>query len=654
MQVYNFTATLSFKGIGMFKSNLKKILLLVAIFNTYALFGNNSNNELQQSVEAEYDQNFSLVQMTTPDLPTTISANPKFLLIVPDMHHLINRSYKSTKRDSDRHYLHREMLEHDEHVTIFDNNHHWHCLKNFQGEQGNFVTTNFGWKIVKCCLYLFTGGNLQREIDYPGFVAYSTDADPMGSIIWVAIVLRGSQGEDFQPINGMFEASWITNYNAGSAILDKNFYPFPGYAHSGYLNKILACEISMRNAINQALCEIGQENFHKVRFIVTGHSQGGGLAQVALPIIVKDYEHIYEKGEEKFSNINTPRFFGYFLSAPRALSGQNTVNQYNQYIGEDNMIRHQAYGDIVPMVCLPSFLPVGHLAIDTFYDTICRAIRSESAYCNRYMLFWAIKDLFDPAKFIIDEQNNTWTSIHNPEFEINWTELCKVICSQSTLHDLSEETLFRPFLKRAFKASHPVKTFENTKELPNVSDQFLLSLLKTKYDLLYVEKILRYFAVFEDIRLEEKKKERIFMVSDIFEEYFGNHEKYGVTSAINNYTSLNAATNTLNKFKDFEKFVNQDLEKIVPKDGIIVDHKITPTGDSSAIAYAHYGSASNYYKSKLFDHNIPSKNLDLALRNGYELICTKQNKKKRCVFVYEERLPRKLFDILITDENNSN
>lgn len=591
-----------------------------------------------------YEQNFSFVQPDDPGRPGIVHLNPQFNEgLFSDLHYLIARSYKATKRDSARHYINQHMLEKDENVQVYSTGHHWRCIRNFQGEQGNFVTTNFAWRVVRWMIRAFADGHLPHEVDYPGFIAYSTDADPSGSIIWVAVVLRGSQGEEFQPANGMFGGSWVTNYNAGPAILNKKFFPFDGYAHSGYLNKILSCNISMRNAINQALTEIGRENFPRIRFIVTGHSQGGGLAQIALPLIIHEYGYIYD---DQFKNTKTPRFFGYFMSTPRAISGKDTAKSYLDYVGEDNVIRHQVYGDVVPMLCLPGYMPVGHLAIDTFYDAICRAIRSETAYCNRYMLFYSIKDLIDPSKFILDKENDAWISAANPNFELNWTELCKIVCSQSALHDLSSETLFRPFLKSAFRAAHPTKIFEDTRELPEVSDEFLLSLLKPQYDLSYVENILRDFSFFDDIVLEERKKERIFMISDEFEKKFGNFEKTGIMGALNNCSSLNDISTTLNKFDDFEKFVNQDLEKILPHDGIIVNNKITPTGDTSAIAYVHYGSASNYFKSKLFDNNVPSKKLNAALRNGYELTRSKQDNNERCLFLYQESLPKVLFNLL--------
>ncbi|MDE6432421.1 MAG: hypothetical protein K2L13_03435 [Opitutales bacterium] len=623
----------------------KKIVRFITILGVFwglnsTLHGINPADSGQNLV-----QNFPLVHVSGQNTLDGISADPQFLKILPDIHRLISRSYKSTKRASDRHYLNQHMLEHDEDVTMAGTGHHWHCIKNFQGKQGDFVTTHIGWRLVRQIIRLFSGGYLPNEVDYPGFVAYSTDSDPTGSIIWLAVVLRGSQGENFQPGDGMFGGSWVTNYNAGPSELHKEFYPFTGQAHSGYLNKILSCNISMRNAINAALRKIGQENFSKVRFVVTGHSQGGGLAQVALPIIIHEYGYIYN-GKGTFKNSETPRFFGYFMSTPRAICGKDTADAYIKYVGADNMIRHQAYGDVVPMLCLPGYLPVGHLAVDTLYDTICRAIRSETAYCNRYMLFWSIKDLLDPAKFVVDDKSDTWISIANPEFEINWTELCKIVCSQSVLYNMSTEVMFKTFLDNAFLAAHPTKPFETAKKPPELSDAFLVSLLKSRYDLKYVETILRDFSFFKDVSLEEKKIEHIFAINCKFEEQFGNFEKIGVIGAFNNLRLLNNLTTSLNKLGNFEQFINEDLLKIVPKDGIVIDNKITPTGDSSLVAYAHYGSASNFFKSKLFDSNIPSKNLNLSLRNGLELLRSKQNDKEQCVFVYEEALPNVLFNMI--------
>jgi hypothetical protein len=374
-----------------------------------------------------WDENSHLIQINSTKRETltdlsSVEANPDFVKIVPDLHFLIKRSYRSTKRDENQQYEELRMLKQDEFVTIPANNHNWHCIRNFQGQQGTFITPNIGWRIVKSVLSMFSGGNLVIEVDYPGFVAYRTDYGSDEGVIWVAIVLRGSQGEDFQPFSGMLGSSWITNFSAGAADLakNKNNFPFDGKVHSGYLNKVLACKISMHNAINQALESIGQDNFYRVKFIVTGHSQGGGLAQIALPMIIDEFAYIYGNHgtDSEFKNDETPRFFGYFMSAPRVACGINTAKSFNEYVGEHNMIRHAAHGDVVPMLCMPNYYALGAMALDPFYDVFCRSIRSEIAHYSLSALFAELKRLFDPDKFDTDEKNDIWIAKDDPRIKI--------------------------------------------------------------------------------------------------------------------------------------------------------------------------------------------------------------------------------------------
>jgi hypothetical protein len=205
-----------------------------------------------------------------------IEANPEFVKIKPDLHILIKRSYRLMKRDANQQYEELYMLSQDELEMIPATNHNWHCIRNFQGQQGTFASPNIGWRIVKSTLSMLSGESLTTEINYPGFVAYRTDHSNDDGIIWLVIILRGSQGEDFQPFGGMLGSSWVTNFSTGAAKLDNRNFPFDGYVHSGYLNKMIACKISMNNAINQVFECIGAYHFRRVRFIVTGYCQGGG------------------------------------------------------------------------------------------------------------------------------------------------------------------------------------------------------------------------------------------------------------------------------------------------------------------------------------------------------------------------------------------
>jgi hypothetical protein len=580
-----------------------------------------------------------------------IEANPEFVKIIPDLHFLIKRSYRSTKRNADQQYEELHMLSQDELETIPATNHNWRCIKNFQGQQGTFVTPNIGWRIVKSALSMLSGGNLTAEVDYPGFVAYRTDHGGDDGIIWIAIVLRGSQGEDFQAFGGMLGSSWITNFSAGAAKLDIRNFPFDGEVHSGYLNKVIACKISMNNAINQALEGIGADNFHRVRFIVTGHSQGGGLAQMALPMIIKEFSYIYVDARPRegveFKNTETPRFFGYFMSAPRVSCGKATTEAFNRYIGRCNMIRHAAHGDVVPMLCMPNYCALGVLAIDPFYDVFCRSIRSEIAHCSLSALFTELKRLFDPDKFDIDEKNDVWIAKSDPRIRMYWIQIAKaakIYGSRHVFRHSSPISIFKGLLSRGIMEASPPREFEEPEDFSDVDDEAIGELMKEWYGISNIKLLVKRFALFGDIKLDEKRKEKVFVLSNQMEEWLGNGETVGFPAATSCVNSLNAISATANSIKglcskNFKKYSN-----LIEGDTAVSADALPPIGEISATAIAHFGSNSNYYRTSLFDRNLPSKDINLALRNGAELLRLKK-KKERCIFIYEEGLPKTLVEI---------
>ncbi|MDR0679683.1 MAG: hypothetical protein LBF42_01435 [Puniceicoccales bacterium] len=599
-----------------------------------------------------WDENSHLVQVSDRIRESAtglelIEANPAFVDIMADLHFLTKRSYRSTKRDANEQYEALHMLEQDDLEIIPGTMHSWYCIKNFQGQQGTFATPNIGWRIVKCILLMFAKGNLITEVDYPGFVAYRTDYNCGDDIIWLVVVLRGSQGEDFQPLGGILGSSWVTNLSAGAASLSGKRFPFAGEVHSGYLNKMLACEISMKNSINEALENIGPENFHRVRFIVTGHSQGGGLAQIALPMIIKDFSYIYGQDAHgaAFKNSKTPRFFGYFVSAPRISCGEKTAKAFTKCIGKHNMIRHEAHGDIVPMLCMPNYYPLGVLALDTFYDVFCRSIRSEIAHCSLGTLFNELKNLFDLDKFEIDD--NVWTAKDDPNFKMYWTEVAKVAKTTGSRHTFRTSPslgLFKGILKQGFLAANPPREFEEAKKFPDVSSKYIEGLMKEWYTTKNIELLVKHFALFEDVKLDEKRKEKIFMISDQMEQWLGNGETFGIISASSCVNCLNAVSETANSMKglsskNFEKYTN-----VIEGDTVSSGDTLSPIAGISAVAIAHFGSHSNFYGTSLFDRHLPSKDINLSLRNGAELLRTKK-KGERCIFIYEEGLPKILVEI---------
>ncbi|MDR2720817.1 MAG: hypothetical protein LBB15_00820 [Puniceicoccales bacterium] len=630
---------------------MKKIYFVIIAAFAYAMAA--ANEPMGEALT--WDENSHLVQINGAERETltglnAVKAHPEFVKIVPDLHFLIKRSYRSTKRNENQQYEEVRMLEQDELATIPTTNHNWHCIRNFQGQQGTFVTPNIGWRIVKGVLSMFSGGNLITEVDYPGFVAYRTDYGSDDGIIWLAIVLRGSQGEDFQPFSGMLGSSWITNFSAGAANLDKINFPFEGEVHSGYLNKVLACKISMYNAVNQALESIGQDNFYRVRFVVTGHSQGGGLAQIALPMIIKEFSYIYEDNHgtnSEFKNDETPRFFGYFMSAPRIACGKSTTKSFNKYTGKHNMIRHSAHGDVVPMLCMPDYHALGVMALDPFYDVFCRSIRSEIAHCSLSALFIELKRLFDPDKFDMDEKNDTWTAKDNPRVKIYWIEIAKAAKIYGSRHIFRNSppiALFKDLLIKGIASANNPREFEEQEDFSDLSDEFIVGLMKEWYDVRNIKLLINRFALFGDIKLDEKRKEKIFMISDQMEEWLGSGETFGFSAATSCVSSLNAVSETANTLKGFGSRNFEKYSNLIDGDTSISADALSPIGEISAMAIAHFGSRSNYYKQSLFDRNLPSKDINLALRNGAELLRPKK-KNERCIFIYEEGLPKTLVDL---------
>lgn len=233
------------------------------------------------------------------------------------------------------------------------------------------------------------------ETDYAGFVALLPREGERPPLI--SVVFRGSQSKSFQPFGGILGPSWLTNFCAAKA-------KFPEYIsgsedlagacfHEGYLRKYLSARINILAHIEEMLQEIPEWDRMNARIIITGHSQGAG---VALPAAL-DITHIIGKkyfGAD-FDNNVTPRFFVYALSGPNSTGDMETKELMHKIIGRDNIVRHNSLFDIVPYACPgkqfdskfynaifgslagveTGYHPVGHLAIDDIQSLIIRGFK---------------------------------------------------------------------------------------------------------------------------------------------------------------------------------------------------------------------------------------------------------------------------------------
>ena len=297
------------------------------------------------------------------------------------LHYLIKRSYNITKREEGRfNYYYREELENNRinSFTFKDNTTNTvHILKPFRGIQGNDEVHG----LVPWLL-----GQHTVEGDYPGFVCLQEPTDSTPPII--TVVFRGTQSEKFQPMNGVLGPSWLTNFAAAkmefplcgehSRTLQERHLKF----HQGYLEKYLNSRNEILEDIGSLWNKIPEDKQAETRFIITGHSQGAGIA------IPAGLDITWELGERyfgpQFNNVETPRFFIYALSGPDPTGVRSTAEFIKQVVGHDNILRHGSIFDIVTYACPgenfdaifykalfytlfgveTGYLPVGHLAFD--------------------------------------------------------------------------------------------------------------------------------------------------------------------------------------------------------------------------------------------------------------------------------------------------
>jgi hypothetical protein len=168
--------------------------------------------------------------------------------------------------------------------------------------------------------------------------------------------------------------------------------------------------------------------------------------------------------------------------------------------------------------------------------------------------------------------------------------------------------------------------------------------MKEWYNVQNIKLLVEHFATFGDIKLDEARKGKIFVLSDQMEEWLGNNETSGITAATSCANSLSATGKTASAIRGLDSKKFRKYSNLIEGDASVATDTLSPMGEISAVAIAHFGSRANYYKQNLFDRNLPSKDINLALRNGAELLRPKK-KNERCVFIYEEGIPKVLIEL---------
>ena len=610
---------------------------------------------------------FAGAPLVQRDNQGNIHAAEWFKSIQPDMLHLIKRSYTITKRDADDHFLHENaMLCGQRLFSVHETNHNWVCHRNFTGIHGNIEPTSFWRSCIRGCLCCCSLGQTHAEIDFPGFVAYKSPSMDCPHHV-IAVVFRGSQGEDFQAGSGILGASWATNYDVVPTEVNPEQYGYVGQVHGGYLAKIDSCNYAreaffgmldegdirnplvyrdaltfinpMNQSIQKTIDNIPAEERENIRFIVTGHSQGGGLAQIALPYIIM---HFGEQIPGFENNLSTPRFFGYFLSGPRVVADQVTKENYTRFVGEDNMISHFAFRDVVTMAALRGFLTLGHLACDNAYDVVYRGICSEIAYNNRLLLMKYLKSKLDSSNFSITRDGKYWVSKTQNNLVISWHDIGHIISKMDDIYEHSIDDfpdMMVDVVNRALERYRKRTDIESDEALPF----FMPGDLHFKdVDWGLLRRICSRNFVPQGVRLDA---ERCEVLRRLENNIYGDT----VTFSQNGSANIRALADTVLDLYDAGRgrenpggwkerlgrifccggccrsgevsapyVFDSEFNDLLSESGIDVENsnEAMTAGSVCLFVYLHYGSGANGYNAKLFDKYIPSRNLDFALHNG--------------------------------------
>jgi hypothetical protein len=591
---------------------------------------------------------------------------PWFRPIQPDLRHLIKRSYVLTKREHNGEFRNEHrMLSDGSELYVSETHRQWICDRNFTGIHGNLSEGSRIGTVLNVAFKAVTLGRFAPEIDFPGYVA----ALQGGPYHVIAIVLRGSQGEDFQPGSGLLSASWATNYDAGPLAVDPELYGFSGKMHGGYLTKINSCNLPREEfeqmvaereinnplqsrvdfdfiyplfeSVQRAVEQIPEEERANIRFVVTGHSQGGALAQVALPLMTSQFGGAIPGF---IDNITTPRFFGYFLSAPRVAADRKTVKNYNKLVGHDNMINHFAFRDVVTMACPHGYRTLGHLACDSARDVLHRGICSEAAHNNRMLLLNFIRVCIDVNAFDAGDDRH-WVLGENPELIICWDEIKHLLSYQQFNYEQINPdgiTDLCNFALDQYRRRHAIdgESHFTVDQMPFAENCNWGEIQRICHGDLFPN----------EIQLNEAT---CAILDRIVDNIYGNTVVFSSSGRFNVIALIDTAFDLLDAGRGSDNpggyweclkrclccccslfghsviestlDFDPEFQALLASKGINpIDLGIIKLGGSSLIAYLHFGSGANGFNAKLFDKFLPSRNLEFALRNG-EVVATEQN-----------------------------
>lgn len=237
----------------------------------------------------------------------------------------------------------------------------------------------------------FFGTNGMQEGSDIGLIAYRNLKEK--KLLQIFIILEGSQGEDFEFLGGLGGASWLTNFQAKKVRINakeefelNEKYLLNGDGilsfHQGYLAKIANSNFYFKRAIDSVLNDalhikdrskksklktksmIDKKRGNTVQVYILGHSQGGGLVQVAAPYYTTHIgQYLYG---QNFDNKEYNTVHAICLSPARAIGDEYTLNVIERVMGKGNIFGYCSPMDPVPCVPLGSNIDGHKLAKASF------------------------------------------------------------------------------------------------------------------------------------------------------------------------------------------------------------------------------------------------------------------------------------------------
>lgn len=299
-----------------------------------------------------------------PKLNTEVMNNDLF----QDLLQLVEYMYQGTKR------------------YAFDKRYYPDAFSPFGKQKPKLYKTLTEKGIVIADAFFGTHGGI--EASEIGMLAYRLEKDK--KLLQLFIVLEGSQGEDFEFLGGFGGASWRTNFQSRKKEIDplllnisKKYLPAKEQKqklsfHEGFLNKILTSKIYFENALknlfynlkiadyNALNCRQDIESIYRknqkihfsalvdhgrgftVQAYIVGHSQGGGLVQVAAPYYTTLIgEYLYGP---LFDNKEVNLSHAIALSPARAIGDCYTRDVVENVMGKGNIFGYCSPADVVTVV----------------------------------------------------------------------------------------------------------------------------------------------------------------------------------------------------------------------------------------------------------------------------------------------------------------